>query len=254
MSQSKWKRLERLVASIENYLKPKGAIVKYSHRRRGPDGYLREVDATIEYRIGSVNILIIVECRAWNATQGKPWIEQLVTKRENLGAQQVIAVSSSGFSKPAIEEATKRSIELRLITEVTDEIISGWTNNIHVKVLREKRRLKSFNITYYHDLSDRIVFTSEVLEELNQDINNTGIMVRYRDNKDITVPHAIEGIKRWMSKDGSVVGKDYRDALFKGDVFTEQIKISFPVGEYYNTLAGEKVDVKCLEILSDITF
>ena len=101
-----WREFEQLVARIETQLAPKGVTV------RSPDkiqdkvtGQMREVDASIRYQIGSAPILITIECRERSAVQDDTWIEQLIMKRQKLGAQQTIAVSSSGFSGPAIESA-----------------------------------------------------------------------------------------------------------------------------------------------------
>ena len=43
----------------------------------------REVDASIRYQVGSVPILITIECRDRVAVQDSTWIEQLVQKGSN---------------------------------------------------------------------------------------------------------------------------------------------------------------------------
>jgi hypothetical protein len=103
----KWKEFEKLVALIEYHLSPQGATIK------SPDyipdkitGELREVDASIRYQVGSTPILITVECRKRSTKQDTRWIEQLVRKRDDIGASATIAVSSSGFSKPKILACT----------------------------------------------------------------------------------------------------------------------------------------------------
>ena len=252
--KSKWKKLEELVASIENHLKPQGAVVKYSHRRKGPDGHLREVDATIEYKIGSVPILIIVECRAWKSRQGTSWIEQLVTKRENVGAQQVIAVSASGFTKPAISEAKKRSTELRVISEITDDMVNGWTPGIHARAIKEARRIKQFELSYHDRLNRSFGFTQEVIDDLRRNMVNTPIMTRYSDNQEITLQHLIDGVRRQSQNDPTVMEEEYKKALFTGEPFEEKITLSFPQGQFYNMHEDDKLDVKSIEIQNFVTF
>lgn len=102
-----WKQFEKLVARIETALSPIGA--KISCPDRIPDlttGELREVDASIRYMVGTIPILIIIECRDRKRHQGSEWIEQLAIKRDHLGAAKCIAVSSSGFTKPAVSTTT----------------------------------------------------------------------------------------------------------------------------------------------------
>lgn len=94
MDNPEWKQFERLVARIEAALVPKGAVVRSPDRI--PDlhtGSMREVDGSIRFKVGSASILITLESRRRAAVQDVTWIEQLATKRENIGADKTIAVS-----------------------------------------------------------------------------------------------------------------------------------------------------------------
>lgn len=71
----KWREFEKLTALIEQHLGPQGAIV------RSPDyitdkitGEQREVDASVRYQVGSVPILITIECRDRTSVQDVTWI------------------------------------------------------------------------------------------------------------------------------------------------------------------------------------
>jgi Restriction endonuclease len=130
-----WRKFEQLVARIEHLLAPKGAVVK------SPDyipdlvtGQKREVDASIRFQIGSVPILITIECRERAGIQDDTWIEQLATKREKIGAAKTIAVSATGFTKPATKSAQHYGIELRHIDDITDsEIAKQWVESIVIE-------------------------------------------------------------------------------------------------------------------------
>lgn len=122
-----WRRFEQLVALIEHTLSPSGAVVN------SPDkvvdlvtGRSREVDASIRYKVGSVPILITIECRQRGKVQDDTWIEQLAKKKEKIGAAKTIAVSSNGFTAPAIKTAEMSGIETRTITGINREDIAGW--------------------------------------------------------------------------------------------------------------------------------
>src|SRR5215217_6263461 len=113
---TQWREFERLVALLENHLRPQGAIIQ------SPDsivdkvtGELREVDASIRYKVDAIPILVTIECRDRVAMQDVTWIEQLVTKRNDIGASATIAVSSNRFTEPAIKKAKFYNIETRLL-------------------------------------------------------------------------------------------------------------------------------------------
>jgi hypothetical protein len=126
-----WRLFEGLVTRIETVLKPRGATVK------SPDwiidrvtGELREVDASIRYDTKGVPVLISVECRDRAKVQDVTWIEQLVTKRTDIGATQTIAVTSSQFTEPALCKARQYGIEVRKIEEISAEVIAQWAAEI----------------------------------------------------------------------------------------------------------------------------
>lgn len=130
-----WREFEELVTRIEKLLAPSGASVKSPDRI--PDkttGQLREVDGTIRYQVGSVPILITIECRDRTATQDVTWVEQLATKKEAVGAAATIAVSSAGFTAPARQVAERKGVFLRTLTEITDTEIIQWSEKIVIDV------------------------------------------------------------------------------------------------------------------------
>ncbi len=131
-----WRSFEELVALVERHLAPKGAVVRSPDRI--PDkttGQLREVDASVRYQVGSIPVLITIECRDRSSVEDVTWIEQLVSKRDSLGASVTVAVSSTGFSLPAIEKAKARGIEIRLLREVSEDAVREWAQKLEVVVV-----------------------------------------------------------------------------------------------------------------------
>lgn len=115
-----WKQFEQLVARIEEDASPLGLKVV------SPDkilcritGRKREVDASVRSHIGTVDVLITVECRKRHPKQDVTWIEQLAAKRDAIGASCTIAVSSSGFTPSAVAVAHRYGIQLRRLSEVS---------------------------------------------------------------------------------------------------------------------------------------
>lgn len=128
-----WRQFEKLVALIERHIGPQGATVKSPDRIRDRDtGHLREVDVSVRYQVGSVPILITIECRERASVEDVTWIEQLVSKRDSIGASATVAVSCTGFTEPAIERARLRGIETRLLREVSEDSIREWSQKMEV--------------------------------------------------------------------------------------------------------------------------
>lgn len=128
MVNADWQRFERLVARIERFLAPIGAVVTSpDHLTDKVTGQPREVDATIRMRVGSSTVLITIECRKRNSVQDVTWIEQLATKRGQVGADKTIAVASEGFSAPATKAAEFHGIDVRRLEDVTsDDDVRQW--------------------------------------------------------------------------------------------------------------------------------
>jgi hypothetical protein len=121
------RELELLVAHLERNLGSSDITVT------SPDwledkvtGERREIDISLKGKVGSHNVLIILECRDKKRNEDVTWIEQLVTKREAVGANKAIAVSSIGFTSGAIAKANHENIELRTLEELTSDSIKDW--------------------------------------------------------------------------------------------------------------------------------
>jgi hypothetical protein len=122
-----WEEFQKLVARIEHQVAPKGAVVRSPDKIPDVDtGQLREVDATVQYAVGTVPVLLAFECRRREEREDVTWIEQLATKHRSIRASRVIAVSAAGFSGPAIEKAKRLGIDLRTVSDISAEEIGRW--------------------------------------------------------------------------------------------------------------------------------
>jgi hypothetical protein len=119
--------LEQLVAELERVLGPTDVVITSPDYIVGREsGSRREVDISLRARVGSAQILVIAECRDRQEVQDVTWIEQLATKKEDVGANKAIAVCLEGFTSGAQNLAAARQIDLRTITTVTDPEVFGW--------------------------------------------------------------------------------------------------------------------------------
>ena len=129
----KGKDFELLIKMLEEVILPQGASIK------SPDyivdkitGQKREVDISIKMDLGTSPILIIIECRDRKDIEDTTWIEQLRTKTNDLNANKVIAVSSFGFSAPAIDKGKHYGIETRTYKELSHDDIKSWFLPNHI--------------------------------------------------------------------------------------------------------------------------
>lgn len=124
-----WREFELLVARIEATLQPLGLSVRSpDHVPCSVTGISREVDASIRrLSQNGEEELVTVEARRRNQKQDLIWIEQLATKRRNIGAVETIAVSSIGFSEAAKKLAVHEGITVRTVEELSHDALS-WSS------------------------------------------------------------------------------------------------------------------------------
>lgn len=119
--------LELLVQALEQLLA--GAPVEI----RSPDFIMgrssettREVDVSLRSTVGSVSVLVIIECRDRAKPQDVTWIEQLASKREDVGADKAVAVAAGGFSAGARNLARSKQVDLRSLEELEPHVVFDW--------------------------------------------------------------------------------------------------------------------------------
>lgn len=118
--------LELLVAELESLLGSTAATIRSPDYIVGRSRARREVDVSVRARVGSSELLVVLECRDRQSRQGIEWIEQLAVKARDVRADRAIAVSSSGFSEGARETAEREGIELRSIEELATDGLFSW--------------------------------------------------------------------------------------------------------------------------------
>jgi hypothetical protein len=130
---------ERQVRRIYELIAESGSEVTWNDHIGDPDNppRTRQIDVTVR-RNGA---LTLVECRLRKVPQDVQWIECLIGRRISLGAQSVIAVSSSGFTYGALAKARQYGIITRDLQRLTDKEVESWGQRIEL-------------ILYYYQYSD----------------------------------------------------------------------------------------------------
>jgi hypothetical protein len=119
--------LELLVQGLEQLLAGAPVEIRSPDYIMGKDsGTLREVDVSLRSQVGSVSVLVIIECRDRAKPQDVSWIEQLASKREDVGADKAVAVSAAGFSAGGRNVARSKQIDLRSLKELEPHVVFGW--------------------------------------------------------------------------------------------------------------------------------
>ena len=119
---------EQRIHRIHELLEGSDADVTWNDRVVDPDqpSRRRQIDVTVK-RDGR---LTFVECRLHRERQDVQWIEELVGRRQSLGAHSVVAVSASGFTTGAIAKATRYGVLLRDLRDLSDDDVRKWGSSI----------------------------------------------------------------------------------------------------------------------------
>lgn len=113
---------QALVKYIVAQVTPVGARVEESAElaELGVDTpHKREIDILIELDAGVATTRIGVECRDRNRKADIQWIDELIGRYQNLPVDKIIAVSRSGFTKPAKKKAALNNIMLMELQEAS---------------------------------------------------------------------------------------------------------------------------------------
>ncbi len=117
---------QELTASImATFYEPEYEVVESVLMKNKRTGAIREIDIRIINRQNPQK-RILVECRDHKRKQNVQWIDELDGKARSLSFTKVIAVSSSGFSKLALDEALDRGIEALHLKTAEERDWSKW--------------------------------------------------------------------------------------------------------------------------------
>lgn len=148
------KEFELLVRDIELLLQQhfgSGRVKsKWRHRVLGKEsGQLREVDVALFIEAGYRTLFVAIECRNRKERQGVPWLEQLSTKRCDIGADRMVAVSSNGFTEPAIRFAKAKGIELYTLSNRETFRDGKKLLDVRLTIFRPDVSMLSLGWSYY---------------------------------------------------------------------------------------------------------
>jgi hypothetical protein len=123
----KGRDFELLVEALERFLATAPVEIKSPGYVTGKlSGTRREVDVSVRGTVGSVALFVMIECRKRKDRQDVRWIEQVASKKADVGADRAVAVSAQPFSIGAVNMAASLGIELRTFAQVDEPAAQGW--------------------------------------------------------------------------------------------------------------------------------
>jgi hypothetical protein len=129
-----WREFEQLVEQIKRLKIPDARIASPDKPLDTDTDVPREVDVGIHIPRETGEIFIAVECRDRAAIQDVTWVEQLITKKQSIQADILIAVTSSDFTESARKKASIHGIQLRLVRDFRPDEILEWAEATYVTI------------------------------------------------------------------------------------------------------------------------
>jgi len=106
------KHFENIVSWINQCLHTNARVTPNDKIRDKQSGRLRQIDISLRFVDGPSKLLGIVEVRDQKRPVGEPYIDEIKSKFEAIGANKAFIVSRSGFTAPAITKAKNIGIDL----------------------------------------------------------------------------------------------------------------------------------------------
>lgn len=174
---------EKQIYRIHKLLEDTGFLITWDDKIPDPDN--PDQNRQIDISIKNGNELTLVECRIRQEPQDVTWIEELIGRKLSLQADNIIAVSDSGFTKGAILKAKSFGIILRDLYTLSEDEIKSWCNKCEIIIglykyknicidllfpLSMKGKINENNVYKYLRESN---FNNDVMQNIKQKLNES---------------------------------------------------------------------------------
>jgi hypothetical protein len=128
--------LEILVEHLQRFLSDDGIVVKSPEEFYRDGKKIGEIDITLRGEFGSSRLFVGIECRdrPGGPRQGRDWIRELIGEKRDLQIDQIVAVSTTGFTQQAIALANAERIDLLTFSDVDAEDPSHWIQSFSITI------------------------------------------------------------------------------------------------------------------------
>lgn len=204
----KWKAFERAVYELQKTFSPEEATITLNDHIPGHDSHTeRQVDISIRTRVANYEILIAIDCKDHSAPLDVNDVDAFGGLLRDIRANKGVLVSSSGFTKTALETARTHGIDtLRYVdTESVD-----WRSYVGLPTLLERTYLKRFRL-HFSPVSDHPLFVpaaavpkeSAVADGHGRPLGTIGGMIAAKWNSQ-EIPH-LPGVVRVALGDDLII-------------------------------------------------
>jgi hypothetical protein len=133
-SRAPWAEFENVVARLQRTFS-QGATIKQNEKIVGRrTGRKRQIDISIRTKVGSEEVLIIVECKRLNRKCDVKEVEAFIGLKQDVGAPMAIMVSTKGFSRAAYKRAKDEAISLYRYEDTQQQ---KWPTGLETSALLE---------------------------------------------------------------------------------------------------------------------
>ena len=112
---------QRVILLTRTHLSDGATVTESKLLLDSVSGEEREVDICVEGQVGGEPIIVSIECRDHGRACDVKWIDEMKAKHERLPTNLLVLVSSSGFSKQAVNVAFSYGIKLLTLEELGAE-------------------------------------------------------------------------------------------------------------------------------------
>lgn len=133
-----------IVAAVQRALDP-GASVRVGVWVAGPDGR-RDLDVEVRGTLNGTPRLTQIECKDWSDPVGIAVIDALDSKRRDVGADDAIVFSNSGFTEPALRKAARVGIGLASALRANDQRVRVV---VHKELVAKTLSVETFKATLF---------------------------------------------------------------------------------------------------------
>lgn len=157
-----WEEFETIIARLQTTFN-KGATVARDEKLPGKlSGRSRQIDVCIRTKVGTENVLIIVECKKHKRKADVKAVESFIGVMKDVGAQMGIMVSNEGFSRSAYKRAKDENISLYRYQDTKND---DWPNGLETSALLEVWELTPLMACYVlADGTEEAITTDEGMD------------------------------------------------------------------------------------------
>ena len=119
---------EELVGDVIAQLEDKRMDLIRNQKLKGKSGQSHQIDLVVDFERMGVVYRTLVECKYWNKRVGVESVMVLAKRKEDLGAQKGILVTTVGFQRGAFRIAKAEGIALIICRDKDDFLVETRRN------------------------------------------------------------------------------------------------------------------------------